>query len=114
MNYQRLTTLAELLNKQHGQPNRYGFIVAPHSELQLNEHKKALVHSDRIFNYQPISDEKLGIFSVARTEAINPDSSVRLEYAHDRLEHMPNDKLATPEIAPLLNEYIEFCKSRVE
>jgi len=112
MNYERLTKLTDLLNKQHSQPKRHGFIVAPHSELQLNEHKKALVHADRMFNYQPVSDEKLCIFSVTRNESVNDDNSVKLDYTHARLEHMGYDELNTPEISPLLNEYIEFCKSR--
>ena len=113
MNYERLSKLAELLNNQHGKANEYGFIVAPHSELQLNEHKKALVHSDRIFNYEPEADEKLGICSITRQESVKEDSSVKLEYVHARLERSGCEALSTPELEHLLNEYMEFTRSRV-
>jgi len=113
MNYERLSKLAELLNDQHGRQNEYGFIVAPHSELQLNEHRNALAHSDRIFNYQPMADEKLAICSVTRTESVNEEAHVKINYSHVHLEQMGYESLATPEIAPLLNEYMEFTRSRV-
>jgi hypothetical protein len=114
MNYEKLTALAELLNKHHGRPKQHGFIVVPHSELQLDEHKKALVHSDRIFHYHPMSDEKLCICAVTREETVNEDSSVKLDYSHAKLEHIGYEALATPELAPLLKEYMEFVKSRLE
>ncbi len=105
MNYEKLTKLAELLNSEHGDQDRHGFIVAPHSETQFNNHKNALLHTGRIFNYQPISDEKLGIYSVTRDESA--------DYTHVPLEHTEYDALATEGIRPLLNEYLEFAKSRV-
>jgi hypothetical protein len=106
MNYERLKNLATLLNKAHGEPDRHGFIVAPHDNAMLDEYKKALTHADRMFNYEPISDERLGILAVTR------EQGERVDYPHTKLEHMGYEKLVTPETEHLLMEYMEYIKSR--
>ena len=111
MNYERLKKLASLLDAQHGEPNRHGFIIAPENEQQLQEHKNALIHRNTIFHYEPMSEERLGIFHVTREETVNDDQSSKVNYSHTRLEHMQYESLATPEIAPLLDEYMEYTKA---
>lgn len=111
MNFEKLSKLATLLDNAHGTPDRHGFIVTPSSESQLLEHKKALAHTGRIFNYEPISDERLEICSVKRNT--ENEKATADDYEHTRLEHLDYSSLANDEISPLLNEYIEYTKSRV-
>jgi hypothetical protein len=113
MNYEKLTKLAELLDKHHGQPKQIGFIVAPESEAQIKEHRSALIHTDCMFHYQPESDERLCIISVTREETVGDDSSVKVDYTPTRLETMEYEALCTtPEISPLLMQYIEYTKAK--
>lgn len=107
MNYEKLSKLATLLNDAHGDADRHGFIVTPDSESLLQEHAKAVAHSGRLFNYQPESNERLSICAITRK------GDTANDYEHTRLEHMDHSKLATDEISPLLNEYVEYTKTRV-
>ncbi len=112
MNYEKLTSLAALLDKQHGRPNEVGFIVAPESEAQQKEHCHALSRTDSMINYHPISDERLGILSVTREVNATDDSSAKVNYSPTRLEYMDYEALKTPEISPLLMQYIEYTKGK--
>lgn len=108
MNYERLKTLAELLDKHHGKPQQYGFIVGPQSMMQLNEHMTALSHSDTFAHYQPMSGERLGIIVVTRDA-----SAEKPVYTPTRLEFIPRESLTHAETDPMLSEYHEFIKSYV-
>src|SRR5437879_5443347 len=109
MNYDKLTKLAAHLDQQHSRPGEYGFIVAPHSEALIDEHKKAMIHTGRVFNYEPASDERLGVLAVTRSQ-----ENDHIGFAHTRLEHIDSyETLATPEMASLMNEYREYARTHL-
>ncbi len=110
MNYEKLESLAIILNDQHGESKQCTFIVAPLEDVVVNDHKHAMGASGAIFNYQPDSDEKLGILSVKRG-SVNDGETGKPDYFLTRLEHMAYEELITPENEHLINVYDEYIRS---